>query len=93
MLISDDLEALTVPAFMQLRRGNRGFYHHQEIGYNYCMSNILAGIGRGQLKVLSKRVEARRAVYERYAEAFSGTEGLEFMPELSAEFQRIGLRR
>lgn len=85
MLISDDLEALTKARFYATQaREPRGFYHHQEIGYNYRMSNILAGIGRGQLKVLSKRVEARRAVYERYAEAFSGTEGLEFMPELSA---------
>ncbi len=83
MLISDDLEALTKARFYATQaREPRGFYHHQEIGYNYRMSNILAGIGRGQLKVLPKRVAARRAVYERYAEAFSKTVGLEFMPEL-----------
>ena len=83
MLISDDLEALTKARFYATQaREPRGFYHHQEIGYNYRMSNILAGIGRGQLKVLPKRVAARRAVYERYAEAFSKTVGLGFMPEL-----------
>jgi len=56
-------------------------YQHSTIGYNYRMSNILAGVGRGQLKVLDQRVEARRAVYQRYCEAFAGVEWLELMPE------------
>ena len=84
MLISEDLEALTKARFYATQaREPRDFYHHQEIGYNYRMSNILAGIGRAQLKVLPERVAARRAVYERYAEAFAGIDGIEFMPELS----------
>ena len=45
------------------------------------MSNVLAGIGRGQLEVLEERVHARRAVFERYFKAFLGVEGFEFMPE------------
>jgi dTDP-4-amino-4,6-dideoxygalactose transaminase len=56
-------------------------YQHSTIGYNYRMSNILAGVGRGQLKVLDQRVEARRAVYQRYSEAFAGVDWLELMPE------------
>jgi dTDP-4-amino-4,6-dideoxygalactose transaminase len=56
-------------------------YQHSTIGYNYRMSNILAGVGRGQLRVLDQRVEARRAVYRRYREAFAGVEWLELMPE------------
>ena len=47
-------------------------YEHVEDGYNYRMSNVLAGIGRGQLRVLEQRVAARRAVFERYREEFSG---------------------
>lgn len=44
------------------------WYQHEEIGYNYRMSNICAGIGRGQMKVLQKRVQKKRAIYARYAE-------------------------
>ena len=44
------------------------WYQHEEIGYNYRMSNICAGIGRGQMKVLTKRNEKKRAIFDRYAE-------------------------
>src|SRR5690625_381610 len=57
-------------------------YQHSEIGYNYRMSNIVAGIGRGQLEVLDKRVQQRRAIFDRYYEAFGNVEGIEFQPEL-----------
>jgi len=56
-------------------------YEHTEAGYNYRLSNILAAIGRGQLEVLEERVQARRAVFERYKEAFEGVRGFQFMPE------------
>ena len=56
-------------------------YEHSELGYNYRMSNVLAGIGRGQLEVLSLRVEQRRAVAFRYREAFSDLEGITLMPQ------------
>ena len=59
-------------------------YHHQELGYNYRLSNVLAGIGRGQLLVLDQRVRERRAVAFRYAEAFAEVPGITFMPQ--AEF-------
>jgi dTDP-4-amino-4,6-dideoxygalactose transaminase len=56
-------------------------YQHSTVGYNYRMSNILAGVGRGQLKVLDQRVQSRRAVYDRYREAFAGVNWIELMPE------------
>jgi len=54
------------------------------------MSNVLAGIGRGQLQQLSQRVDARRAVFERYAQELGGLPGVTFMPE--ATFGRRGTR-
>ncbi|GMT98590.1 aminotransferase class I/II-fold pyridoxal phosphate-dependent enzyme [Corallococcus caeni] len=56
-------------------------YQHSEIGYNYRLSNVLAGIGRGQLHVLEDRVAARRANHAFYAEAFRDLPGIAFMPE------------
>src|SRR5699024_5671576 len=57
-------------------------YQHSEIGYNYRMSNIVAGIGRGKLEVLDERVAQRRAVFNRYYEAFVDVPGIRFQPEL-----------
>ncbi len=56
-------------------------YEHSELGFNYRMSNILAAIGLGQLRVLEERVQARRAIAERYREAFADLPGIEPMPE------------
>ncbi|NOK13214.1 aminotransferase class I/II-fold pyridoxal phosphate-dependent enzyme [Corallococcus exercitus] len=56
-------------------------YQHSEVGYNYRLSNVLAGIGRGQLHVLEDRVAARRANHAFYAEAFRDLPGIAFMPE------------
>lgn len=56
-------------------------YQHSEIGYNYRLSNVLAAIGRGQLRVLEERVQARRRVFETYAGALGRLPGIEFMPE------------
>ena len=61
-------------------------YEHTEIGYNYRMSNILAAIGRGQLRVLDERVRQRRAIFEAYREALGDLPGLTFMPE--ADYNR-----
>ncbi len=57
------------------------WYEHKVSGYNYRMSNILAGVGRGQLKVLDERVNARRAVFEQYVELFRGYKEIQWMPE------------
>jgi pyridoxal phosphate-dependent aminotransferase EpsN len=56
-------------------------YVHSELGYNYRLSNVLAGIARGQLPLLEERVAQRRAVFARYRDAFAGLPGLEPMPE------------
>jgi pyridoxal phosphate-dependent aminotransferase EpsN len=56
-------------------------YHHVELGYNYRMSNVLAGIGRGQLEVLDERVRQRRAVAFRYRDAFADLAGISLMPQ------------
>ncbi|HYG66860.1 MAG TPA: DegT/DnrJ/EryC1/StrS family aminotransferase, partial [Anaeromyxobacteraceae bacterium] len=56
-------------------------YHHTDVGYNYRLSNVLAAIGRGQLEVLDLRVAQRRAVEQRYREAFADLPGLTPMPE------------
>lgn len=56
-------------------------YEHKELGYNYRMSNVLAGIGRGQLAVLNDRVAARRSIAKRYAAALEEVAGLTLMPQ------------
>ena len=56
-------------------------FQHSTLGYTYGMSNVLAGIGRGQLKVLQDRIDARRRIYERYADALGDLPGVSFMPE------------
>lgn len=58
-------------------------YQHSEIGYNYRLSNVCAGIGRGQLQVLEERVRARRRNFEFYYEALADLPGIQFMPEAS----------
>lgn len=84
MLVSDDPEALERVRFWATQaRDPARHYQHSEVGYNYRLSNVLAAIGRGQLRVLEERVKARRAVFERYAAAFSDIDGFDFMPEAS----------
>lgn len=55
-------------------------YQHSEIGYNYRMSNIVAGIGRGQLKVIDKRVEKKRYIFDYYKKAFADIKDIHMMP-------------
>lgn len=57
-------------------------YQHSQIAYNYRMSNVLAGIGIGQLQLLSQRVDARRNIFERYHEGLSGIAGVDFQNEV-----------
>ncbi|HYO58403.1 DegT/DnrJ/EryC1/StrS family aminotransferase [Archangium sp.] len=82
MLVSPD-EALVRHALKLATqaRDPAPHYQHSEIGYNYRLSNVLAAIGRGQLRVLEDRVAARRRNYEFYARALAGVPGLAFMPE------------
>jgi dTDP-4-amino-4,6-dideoxygalactose transaminase len=71
-LLSDDAEMIEKARFLATQaRDSAPHYQHSHIGYNYRMSNVLAGIGRGQLEVLNDRVGARRNNYERYKQYFS----------------------
>lgn len=58
-------------------------YQHSELGFNYRMSNVLAGIGRGQLEVLGERVKQRRAIAFRYRDALADLPGISLMPQAS----------
>lgn len=72
-LLSDDEELIKKARFLSTQaRDSAPHYQHSQIGYNYRMSNIVAGIGRGQMTVLNERVEARRANFERYKKYFTG---------------------
>ena len=55
-------------------------YQHEDIGYNYRLSNLLAAVGRGQLQHLDEKVERRRAINQRYRQLFAGVAGIDFMP-------------
>jgi dTDP-4-amino-4,6-dideoxygalactose transaminase len=82
MLVSDDEALIRQARFLSTQaRDPAPHYQHSQIGFNYRMSNILAGVGRGQLEVLGQRVEARRAVYDAYREGLTGLPGLAWQPE------------
>lgn len=83
MLVSNDIDALHQARFLATQaRDTALHYQHSEMGYNYRMSNILAGVGRAQLEVLDERVRARRSIFEQYYEELSSLPGFYFMPEL-----------
>ncbi|SEO66815.1 DegT/DnrJ/EryC1/StrS aminotransferase family protein [Paenibacillus sp. OK076] len=85
MLVSDDVESLTKARFLATQAKDKVLhYQHSHVGFNYRLSNVLAGIGRGQLRVLDERIEQKRSIYYRYHQAFSDTAtGIQFMPETS----------
>jgi len=87
MLVSNDIEALNRARFLATQaRDTAKHYQHSVVGYNYRMSNVVAGIGRGQLEVLDERVGQKRAIFDLYAKAFSEIDGLTMMPELEGTF-------
>jgi dTDP-4-amino-4,6-dideoxygalactose transaminase len=67
-------------------RDNAPHYQHSHIGYNYRMSNIVAGIGRGQMEVLNSRVEARRSMHDFYVNIFKDIDGVTVFSEPSEDF-------
>ncbi|WP_342473072.1 aminotransferase class I/II-fold pyridoxal phosphate-dependent enzyme [Metasolibacillus sp. FSL H7-0170] len=87
MLVSDDETLIARSRFLATQaRDAAKHYQHSVVGYNYRMSNIVAGIGRGQLEVLDERVAQKRAIFERYAAAFNEIDGIDMMPELEGTF-------
>jgi len=84
MLVSPDPELINQAKFLATQaRDPQPHYEHSEIGFNYRLSNICAGIGRGQLLVLADRVAARRRNFAYYQESLGDLPGVEFMPEAS----------
>jgi pyridoxal phosphate-dependent aminotransferase EpsN len=83
MLISNNSKALKEARFLATQaRDSAPHYQHSKLGYNYRLSNILAGIGRGQLRVLADRVRMRREIFQRYHQELDRLSGVSFMPEL-----------
>ena len=87
MLVSSDGELVRKARFLATQaRDPAPHYEHSTIGYNYRMSNLLAAIGRGQLKVMDDRVAARRSIFNYFYGILNSTPGISFMPE--AEYGR-----
>lgn len=81
-LISDEKELIDKSRFLATQaRDNAPHYQHSEIGYNYRMSNVSAGIGRGQMLVLQEHVDLRRKVYDTYVSELGNIPGITFLHE------------
>ena len=86
-LLSDNEAWIQKAKFLATQARDRApHYEHSEIGYNYRLSNVCAGIGRGQLKVLDERVRQRRSNYDFYKAELGTMEGIEFLEEPSGYF-------
>lgn len=83
MLVSDNLGSIQTARFLATQAKDPApYYQHSALGFNYRMSNILAGVGRTQLQMLHNRVEMKRNIFRKYYHALSHLPGIEFMPEL-----------
>lgn len=81
MLVSDDEEKIKKVRFWSTQsRDAARHYQHSELGFNYRMSNVVAGIGRGQLKVLDQRVAKKKYIFEFYKRELGQLDGVDFMP-------------
>jgi len=81
MLVSDNADKIAKVRFWATQsRDAARHYQHSELGFNYRMSNVVAGIGRGQLKVLDQRVAKKKYIFEFYKRELGYLEGVEFMP-------------
>lgn len=82
MLVSNDEEKIAKVRFWSTQSKDPArHYQHSEIGYNYRMSNVLAGIGRGQMQVLERRIAKKNEIFARYKEGFKDIKDIEMMPE------------
>lgn len=81
MLLSHDIEPINKARFWATQaREDAPHYQHEEIGYNYRLSNVSAGIGRGQMKVLQDRVSKKQFIFNFYERELSALAGISFMP-------------
>ncbi len=86
-LVSHDKELVNKARFLSTQaRDEAPHYQHSQVGYNYRMSNICAGIGRGQMEVLDTRIAQRRRIYSWYTEALAGIPGVSFVHEPEGYF-------
>ncbi|MBM7662849.1 dTDP-4-amino-4,6-dideoxygalactose transaminase/lipopolysaccharide/colanic/teichoic acid biosynthesis glycosyltransferase [Bacillus mesophilus] len=84
MLVSENLEALKKARYLASQaRLPAVHYQHEEVGYNYRLSNLLAAVGRGQLTKLSQKVQKKREIFNTYCNELSMFQGIEFMPEMT----------
>ncbi len=82
MVVSNDENLIEKIKFWASQaKDNATHYQHSETGYNYRMSNVLAAIGRGQLRVLADRVKRKREIFECYRERLNELPGITFMPQ------------
>ncbi|WP_423189030.1 aminotransferase class I/II-fold pyridoxal phosphate-dependent enzyme [Alkalibacterium sp. f15] len=82
-LVSDDEDLLARARFLATQAKDPApYYQHSQVGYNYRMSNVVAGIGRAQLEVLDERVNRRREVFNNYQLELGNISGVNFMPEM-----------
>lgn len=79
-------EAKVTMFYATQARENRPYYYHEHIGYNYRMSNICAGIGRGQMLVLNEHIARRRAIHTLYSEWLEDVDGIEVKQNPSADY-------
>ncbi len=91
-LISKNREYIVEAKFLATQAKDPGpHYQHSKIGYNYRMSNIVAGIGRGQLEVIDARVKQRRANHDFYFTSLGKTKGISFLRERPGVFSNFWL--
>ena len=84
-LLSNSADLIEKARFLSTQARDRApYYQHSQIGYNYRMSNILAGIGRGQMEVIDERVKSRRATFRFYKENMKVVDGVSFLEEPDA---------
>ena len=80
MMVSDNEEYIKKALFWATQsRENERHYEHKELGFNYRMSNVVAGIGIGQMKVLDERIAKKKEIYETYESAFKGIDNIQMM--------------
>lgn len=86
-IVTKDQETKDKAVFLSTQaRDNAPHYQHSEVGYNYRMSNICAGIGRGQMEVLDKHVALRREMHDFYVDYFKNIDGVEVLSEPSEDY-------
>ncbi|GGA62994.1 putative pyridoxal phosphate-dependent aminotransferase EpsN [Salinicoccus roseus] len=87
MIVSND-EVLIEEALKKATQSKEpaAHYQHESVGYNYRLSNVCAGIGRGQMEVLETRIQQKRNIFDKYVAGLDDMNGIEFMPEIEGSY-------